>query len=378
MMLFSGQGLCCNSSPPALKPLGSKRRKGSRMGANAGSPHAQLDDKPLIGRDGLFLWGKRVLLTGPRQYAHKLASLLVGEGARAMWLPCIQITALQEAPDLEAIDQALKALSDYTDIAFTSKNGIYAVLQRLSHLAGPAGPLSSGPCSPQETPSTSASSPSSASAGSRGADAALPQGLLATLSSAVPALAASGIRCWALGADADVLRAAGLADVILPEKASTLGLVAAMESRGLAKGARVLCPVPLVTGGLHEPPIVPRFLEALQAAGAQAVRVSAYETTTGATPQEAQEERGMLQAGHFDAVAFSSTAEAQGLVLACGLAAVQSAVAKGTVLAAHGPFTAAGVSEALGGLPVTVVSRNYSSFKGLVLALTEHFERSAP
>lgn len=37
-----------------------------------------------------------------------------------------------------------------------------------------------------------------------------------------------------------------------------------MQKMGLANGARVLCPVPLVTGGLHEPPVVPRFLDALQ------------------------------------------------------------------------------------------------------------------
>lgn len=40
----------------------------------------------------------------------------------------------------------------------------------------------------------------------------------------------------------------------------------------------------------------------------------------------------------------------------------------GTVLAAHGPYTAAGASDVLG-LPVPVVSKNFSSFHGLVQAL---------
>jgi hypothetical protein len=35
--------------------------------------------------------------------------------------------------------------------------------------------------------------------------------------------------------------------------------------------------------------------------------------------------------------------QAEGLILACGLDAVQSALGKATVLAAHGPFTATGV-----------------------------------
>jgi len=48
-------------------------------------------------------------------------------------------------------------------------------------------------------------------------------------------------------------------------QASTQGLVKELQKEGRAQGARVLCPVPLVTEGLIEPPVVPKFLEALQA-----------------------------------------------------------------------------------------------------------------
>lgn len=47
-------------------------------------------------------------------------------------------------------------------------------------------------------------------------------------------------------------------------QASTQGLVRELQQQGRAQGARVLCPVPLVTGGLAEPPVVPTFLKALQ------------------------------------------------------------------------------------------------------------------
>lgn len=47
-------------------------------------------------------------------------------------------------------------------------------------------------------------------------------------------------------------------------QASTQGLVCELQQQGRAQGARVLCPVPLVTGGLVEPPVVPRFLQALE------------------------------------------------------------------------------------------------------------------
>lgn len=65
-------------------------------------------------------------------------------------------------------------------------------------------------------------------------------------------------------------------------------------------------------------------------------------------------------------------AQAQGLCQPMGgrdalVGAVQQ---HGTVLAAHGPYTAAGASEVLG-LPVPVVSKNFSTFHGLVAALAE-------
>lgn len=65
-----------------------------------------------------------------------------------------------------------------------------------------------------------------------------------------------------------------------------------------------------VAGGLVEPPVVPRFLEALQAAGAAAVRVPAYLTALGLPgPECCGPEAQLLHNGLIDAVAFSSTAE---------------------------------------------------------------------
>jgi uroporphyrinogen-III synthase len=63
-------------------------------------------------------------------------------------------------------------------------------------------------------------------------------------------------------------------------------------------------------GGLVEPPVVPRFIGALTAAGAAAVRVPAYLTTPGLDgPERCTAEAGLLHAGHIHAIAFSSTAE---------------------------------------------------------------------
>jgi hypothetical protein len=64
--------------------------------------------------------------------------------------------------------------------------------------------------------------------------------------------------------------------------------------------------------------------------------------------------------------------QAQGLCqLMGGREALVCAIQQhGTVLAAHGPYTAAGASDVLG-LPVPVVSKHFSTFHGLVAALSE-------
>lgn len=60
-----------------------------------------------------------------------------------------------------------------------------------------------------------------------------------------------------------------------------------------------------------------------------------------------------------------------------GAATLAAAVQQhGLVLAAHGPYTAAGVSQVLG-VPVPVVSRNFASFDGLVAALEQHWGQCA-
>ncbi len=66
--------------------------------------------------------------------------------------------------------------------------------------------------------------------------------------------------------------------------------------------------------------------------------------------------------------------QAQGLVqLMGGRERFASAVRQhGVVLSAHGPYTAEGAGAVLG-LPVTVVSKHFSTFGGLVAALEEHF-----
>lgn len=285
---------------------------------------------PLADESQMPLIGKRIMITAPRQYAHKLAAYLVMAGARPVWVPSISITHIWRE-DKSKFDEQMQSLSQYDHIAFTSRNGIYAVMQRLEELQGSA-------------------------------------------QAALQALNDSKVQCWALGADAQLLRAYGVQSVQTPAEASTQGLVRELQKQGRAQGARVLCPVPLVTAGLVEPPVVPKFLEALQAAGAEAVRLDVYQTSPGSDQAACVVERQLLRSGGIHAIAFSSTAEAQGLTQIMGGAeAIRDAVHDHSIiLAAHGPYTAAGAGAVLG-CHVQCINQDFSSFAGLVTALEHAF-----
>jgi uroporphyrinogen-III synthase len=367
------------------------------------------------------MYRPRVLVTAPQQYASRLCARLVDAGMRPLWNPGVHTGPLPSGSALERhLDERVAPLllrrrpaagaavalveeppPHYDFVAFTSRAGVEAVMGSLARQLGKQ---------QQQQPSAA--------------------------SAAGAALAGSGAVVCALGADADLLKSTyGVETDVNPvEDASTMGLVRALARREeeaagkdrprRRRRPRVLCPVPRVSQGLVEPSVVPRFLAALEhEAGLDPVRVDAYLTVPGlleggeeeeggeataataAAGQLCAAEREMLARGDVDAVAFSSTAEAQGLALqlywAAGakknedegddqqlsLAAASfrallsdaraARAARGQppiVLAAHGPTTAAGVADALGldaSLDPIVVSRDWSSFAGVTEALRE-------
>eukprot|EP00882_Tetradesmus_deserticola_P010386 GHRQ01010970.1.p1 GENE.GHRQ01010970.1~~GHRQ01010970.1.p1 ORF type:complete len:177 (+),score=37.96 GHRQ01010970.1:1282-1812(+) len=86
--------------------------------------------------DHLPLFNKRILTTAPRQYASKLTALLVDAGARPTWVPGVAISRLSEPEHLQQLDDSLQQLGSYSHLAFTSRNGILAVVERLAELHG--------------------------------------------------------------------------------------------------------------------------------------------------------------------------------------------------------------------------------------------------
>lgn len=79
----------------------------------------------------LPLFGKRVLVSRPRDQAGLFLRRLEEHGAVPFLLPCVQIT---EPADWTSVDRALGALSSYQWLVFTSRNGVQAFFKRLRQL----------------------------------------------------------------------------------------------------------------------------------------------------------------------------------------------------------------------------------------------------
>ena len=77
------------------------------------------------------LFGKRVLVTRTRSQAGALSVLLSDRGAQPIELPTIETRALDDYSDL---DGALRRLTSYDWVIFTSANSVHAVFDRLEAL----------------------------------------------------------------------------------------------------------------------------------------------------------------------------------------------------------------------------------------------------
>jgi len=74
------------------------------------------------------LFGKRVLVTRPRDQAPALSSLLVAQGAETVECPTLEI----HPPDSwELVDEAIASLATYDWVIFTSVNGVQWFMERL-------------------------------------------------------------------------------------------------------------------------------------------------------------------------------------------------------------------------------------------------------
>ena len=264
----------------------------------------------------LPLQGKRILITAPRNYAARFAQQMIYQGGLPFLAPTIETCYLS---DLTPLDAALRRLEDFDWLAFTSRNGIDAFLQRIEQLE-----LS-----------------------------------LATLN-----------RCQlcAIGQDAERLTALGLTVDLSPMEPSPMGIVHELAKKKNIQGKRILVPAPEVIG-LPEPDVIPNFITELQCLGMQVTRIPAY-ITRCLDKENYSVELDLVRQGKIDAIAFSSTGEVEGFL--------QMVNSKDDYaqcqIACFGPYTAANARKL--GMSVSIVAEDYSSFAGFVEAIAAFFNQT--
>ncbi|CAI0395070.1 unnamed protein product [Linum tenue] len=271
-----------------------------------------------------------VAFTTPSNYATRLSRLLSLNSFTPLWCPTIATEATAETVASFGHHLSADSISLLSAIAFPSRTAIEAAYAALLSLATPL----------------------------------------------LPPDAADSLVLAALGKDAELLDSEFLLKfcsnvdrvrVLVPTIPTPSGLV---QSLGLGRGRRVLCPVPRVIG-VQEPPVVPDFLLELESADWNPVRVDAYETRWLGPTCAAE----IVEVDELDAVIFTSTAEVEGLLkslreLECDWTTVRCRRPE-LVVAAHGPVTAAGAKRL--GVDVDVVSGKFESFEGVVKALHSRF-----
>eukprot|EP00177_Eucheuma_denticulatum_P001874 GFKZ01003343.1.p2 GENE.GFKZ01003343.1~~GFKZ01003343.1.p2 ORF type:complete len:321 (+),score=54.50 GFKZ01003343.1:251-1213(+) len=278
----------------------------------------------------------RIAITAPTPYASRLAPLLIQKEARPVWMPMITTTSLSSATDIANLEAELMTMPSFDVLAFTSRTAMTAVGERLLSLAD------------------------------------------GNLELSASMLRASGIKIAALGRDATAaMKTLGVTVDIIPVESSPLGLVRHLSDYEQMEGSKILCPIPKFIG-MREPPVVPDFLKEFAAQGFDVTAVAAYETKP-VSWGSVETEISMLLDGRVDAVAISSSGEAHAMREVFGGGNMDEFKSKvesnDIIVGAHGPFTAAGVRQALGIDPV--VSEDYSSFDGLVTVLEERFTKRA-
>lgn len=79
----------------------------------------------------LPLYGKRILVTAPRNYAFRLSEQIIKQGGLPVLMPTIETCYLSNYTKL---DTALERIDEFDWIVFTSRNGITAFFQRMNDL----------------------------------------------------------------------------------------------------------------------------------------------------------------------------------------------------------------------------------------------------
>ena len=261
--------------------------------------------------DARPLFGRRVLVTRPREQAAALVDRLTALGAEAVEAPVIRIAPPE---DREPLLQAAAAPAAFDWIIFTSANAVDAFM------------------------------------------AALVEGHRDVRALKGPRLCTVGI------GTAETLAQHGIRVDLIAEEFRAEGVVKAIAGDGPVEGLRVLLPRADIGREL--------IADELRRAGAAVTDVVAYRTVVEETlPERDPDVYGLLLDGRIDVVTFTSASTVRGFARIFG--AEQAAdLLKHTVVAVIGPTTAEAARQL--GIPVTVQPA-MSTIPALVDAIVAHY-----
>lgn len=261
----------------------------------------------------LPLYGKRILVTAPRNYAFRLSEQIIKQGGLPVLMPIIETCYLSNYTKL---DTALERIDEFDWILFTSRNGITAFFYRMNDLN-------------------------------------------------IPVSVLEKCQLSALGKDAEsLLSFCGKVDLI-PTESSPAGIVAELAKLPEIHKKKVLIPAPEVVG-LPEPDVVPNLITDLQQLGIEVTRVPSY-ITQGLDTSIYGIELDLIRQGKIDVIAFSSTAEVESFLT---MVDSQSNYER-CIIACFGPYTTANARKL--GVNVSIVAKDYSSFEGFAEAIATFF-----
>jgi uroporphyrinogen III methyltransferase/synthase len=264
--------------------------------------------------DSCPLFGKRVLVTRPRDQAGEMVERLLDLGAEPIETPMIRILP----PDADSdLDEACATVSTFDWIVFTSANGVDGFLTRL--LEGP--------------------------------------GDIRDL---------KGVRLCAIGpATATRLTRFGLQIDLMPSEHRAEAVLEGLRAAGDLSEQRVLLPRADIARELL--PVE------LRRSGADVVDVAAYRTVLAGRDDGGPDIYEVLLEQDIDAVTFTSASTVRNFVEIVGAEPAVDLL-RTTVVAAIGPITADAAREL--GIETTVMPDTYT-VPALIDALAEHFETAA-
>jgi uroporphyrinogen III methyltransferase/synthase len=265
--------------------------------------------------DARPLFGKRIVVTRPREQAGELVEQLEALGATVIEAPVIRIAP---PDDFAPLDAVVADAGAFDWIIFTSVNGVDYFMQRL--------PLSPGDIRDLK-----------------------------------------GVRICAAGSGtADRLRQHGIKVDLMPPEYRVEALLDALGAAGPLDGTRVLMPRADVA---HEP-----LADHLRNSGAKVTEVTAYRCVPVEIddPNEPDIYR-MLLDKQIDVVTFTSPSTVRRFLRLYGKDQAADLLAT-TIVASIGPVTAEAAEQS--GVHTTILPTEFT-IAGLVRAIVEHFERAA-